>query len=413
MIKNGDIIRQLLACTLRCQVYETDDLSELAEYFEKEVFFSDKALPSCLPFFNRIRRHFTPGQTVCVEDPLCTFTVIVCLPDSFLILGPYLLEKPTDNFIGQVTAAQKLPLSMIPPLRHFYSLMPVMPHIRLQSVARILMEYSGLSGSDNFLLFSMDEKEEKAEDWLQIQKTYLPEYQSMLEEKYQNDLNLCGSLMAGDMEACMKSQRRKDSSFIPLDPKRNDFFNYVLYDYVFNVLYRIIAYAAGVPAIDIQDLQDRWNNRINNRGNSTKSEYSGAEMLASYCRLIQKKDFKGHSPYVRKALSYMDSHLSTEITMKELAAYVGISVGHLSRIFKEEMGESPMGYINHQRILKSLPFLKRGLMKIQDISLCVGIEDSNYYSRLFKRYMGMSPVQYQEQVRGGNGRKEPKGGPDV
>ena len=41
-------------------------------------------------------------------------------------------------------------------------------------------------------------------------------------------------------------------------------------------------------------------------------------------------------------------------------------------------------------------------MKIQDICLCVGIEDSNYFSRMFKKYMGVSPGEYQKQTAGQN-----------
>lgn len=36
-------------------------------------------------------------------------------------------------------------------------------------------------------------------------------------------------------------------------------------------------------------------------------------------------------------------------------------------------------------------------MKIQDVCICVGIEDPNYYSRLFKKYMGISPREYQNR----------------
>ena len=120
-------------------------------------------------------------------------------------------------------------------------------------------------------------------------------------------------------------------------------------------------------------------------------------MIASYCMLIQKKSFQSYSPYVKQTLKYIDTHLSTPITIKNLSDHIHVSEGYLSHLFHEEVGETILNYVNRKRITNSLPLLQNRTMKIQDVCICVGIEDPNYYSRLFKKYMGISPREYQNR----------------
>ena len=119
-------------------------------------------------------------------------------------------------------------------------------------------------------------------------------------------------------------------------------------------------------------------------------------MLSSYCVLVRKKSFQSYSPYVKQTLRYIDTHLSTPITIRSLSAHVHVSEGYLSHLFHEEVGETILNYVNRKRITNSLSLLQDKAMRIQDVCICVGIEDPNYYSDYLK-YMGMSLPEYQNK----------------
>ncbi len=394
---------KIVTCCLDCPATIAKGIDQLTDYFKKQVFFANEIMADCRPLLEQVIYRQVPGTTCCITECFHTYTCLMALKDdSYLVLGPYLAGKPEEEFVNSVSIENRLPLSIIPSLKHFYSQLPVLTHIRMQTVTDVLKEYAHYPGSGPFYIHTMEKLSDIGDTWLQIQEDRLAGYQDMLEEKYQNDLNLCQALLAGDMENCLRIHQVKNLGFIPFDPRKKDAFSHQIYDYSFNILYRIISYAAGVPAIYIQELQDKWNHQINNRPVSFDHSFFGSEMIASYCALVQKKSFRQHSVHVKKALAYISSHISTSITLGSLASHLHVSKGYLSKVFKEEMGESIISYINRERIHHALPMMQDSDMKIQDICLCVGIEDSNYFSRMFKKYMGVSPGEYQKQTAGQN-----------
>lgn len=87
---------------------------------------------------------------------------------------------------------------------------------------------------------------------------------------------------------------------------------------------------------------------------------------------------------------YTDRSLSLDSISRQLY----LSAAYLCVRFKKTMNVSPVHYINQYRIKASLPLLKDETQKLDEIAQKVGIENGNYYSKVFKRYMGCSPAQY-------------------
>lgn len=87
---------------------------------------------------------------------------------------------------------------------------------------------------------------------------------------------------------------------------------------------------------------------------------------------------------------YTDRTLSLDSISRQLY----LSAAYLCVRFKKAMDVSPVHYINQYRIKASLPLLKDESQKLDEIAQKVGIENGNYYSKVFKKYMGCSPAQY-------------------
>lgn len=90
-----------------------------------------------------------------------------------------------------------------------------------------------------------------------------------------------------------------------------------------------------------------------------------------------------HSQYTDRALS-----------LESISRQLYLSAAYLCVRFKKSMDVSPVHYINQYRIKASLPLLKDETQKLDEIAQKVGIENGNYYSKVFKKYMGCSPAQY-------------------
>lgn len=100
--------------------------------------------------------------------------------------------------------------------------------------------------------------------------------------------------------------------------------------------------------------------------------------------------------YVSRAEQYIAVHYATRMFVGEIAANLGISEGHLHRLFKSAKGMSILEFINRRRISVALELIRTKQLTLAEAACNVGIEDPAYMSRLFKRVTGMS---YREYVR--------------
>ncbi len=102
---------------------------------------------------------------------------------------------------------------------------------------------------------------------------------------------------------------------------------------------------------------------------------------------------------VSMAIHYFEENIEHEITLKNVSDFVGKSPSHLSSVFKEKIGYSPLNYFTLLKIKKACEMLDNSGMKINQISLKLGYEDPYYFSRQFSKVMGMSPKSYRSRIK--------------
>lgn len=93
-------------------------------------------------------------------------------------------------------------------------------------------------------------------------------------------------------------------------------------------------------------------------------------------------------------LLYIEEHYSQPIKNIELASLIHLSVDRFNHVFKEEMGISPLRYINELRLRKAKLLLKAGKNTVSEVALEVGFNDMNHFGRIFKKRYGASPSTY-------------------
>ncbi|HPV02840.1 MAG TPA: response regulator transcription factor [Clostridiales bacterium] len=100
---------------------------------------------------------------------------------------------------------------------------------------------------------------------------------------------------------------------------------------------------------------------------------------------------------LRKAVEYLHEHYHEPITLNEVAEHTHVSTYYISRMFKKEIGKNFVDYLNELRIEKAKELLKDVRYKTYEVAEKVGIPDAHYFSRLFKKYVGITPTEYREQ----------------
>lgn len=100
---------------------------------------------------------------------------------------------------------------------------------------------------------------------------------------------------------------------------------------------------------------------------------------------------------LRKAIEYMKSHYHEQVTLNEVAEHTFVSTYYISRMFKREMGINFVDYLNEIRIDKAKEMLKDVRFKTYEVAEKVGIPDAHYFSKLFKKYVGVTPTEFRDQ----------------
>ena len=94
---------------------------------------------------------------------------------------------------------------------------------------------------------------------------------------------------------------------------------------------------------------------------------------------------------MRKAIAYIRLNYHSDININKVAEEVGISERYLRNLFSQYLNLSPLDYLNQIRINKAVELLRNTEMSIKEVCFQCGFQSPQYFSRIFKQQMGVSP----------------------
>lgn len=100
---------------------------------------------------------------------------------------------------------------------------------------------------------------------------------------------------------------------------------------------------------------------------------------------------------IRQVQKYLDTHSPAECSISKLTRIAHMSRSNLLKLFKDATGLSPRQYQLQMQLDKACRALKNTLLPVADIAVMCGFVDTNYFSRLFHKHMGVSPRQYRKE----------------
>ncbi|MBE9140708.1 helix-turn-helix transcriptional regulator [Nodosilinea sp. LEGE 07088] len=192
-------------------------------------------------------------------------------------------------------------------------------------------------------------------------------------------------------------------SLLFLEP---DFLTQVAYESVTAERIRLIPqYAMDDPLIDqigrslsAELDSDAWGGRL----------FADSLMIALSIHLIRHysdwqqplREYAGGLPQrkLQKAITYINEHLSEEISITAIADEVEMSQYYFSRLFKQSTGISPYQYVTRLRIERTKYLLKMTSLPISAITLQVGFSNQNQLTIQFRKSTGTTPSNYRKQL---------------
>ena len=143
------------------------------------------------------------------------------------------------------------------------------------------------------------------------------------------------------------------------------------------------------------DVGEKLKDEISHKIKSIKKNNQYFELIEIIVDTVFEKIIKNKLAHYEKeidyAVNYIEFNLTKKIALDSVAEYMNISPHYFSKLFKKEMGISCMEYIINLRMKQAQKLLKTTNATVNEIARQVGYSDQGYFSRLFKQRLGISP----------------------
>ena len=135
------------------------------------------------------------------------------------------------------------------------------------------------------------------------------------------------------------------------------------------------------------------------RGFSIKVESRGIiyQLISRFLQNAKPK-IKAEDGRIQKALLYIQKNIYEPINIEQLSEISCLSKDHFIRLFKKEMGSTPIQYITQKKMEKAQLILVTQDISIKNIAYMLGYDDHSYFIRIFKKTIGETPQEYKKHL---------------
>jgi len=223
-------------------------------------------------------------------------------------------------------------------------------------------------------------------DDLQLSVGYDADYPVNLEKDLFNAVNL------GDVHASSECAERFFDWMLEKDG--SELMSLKLKVLEFIIRAETVVYRGGGTTYHFDSRKDYLPTVMNAPSTNALKEWF-ATKIADSARDVLKNLDKSEKD-ISLATEYIEKNFASNISLDDVSRIVNISPYYFSKVFKEETGENFIDYLTNLRIKRAKVLLAEGNLSMKEICNEIGYSDPNYFSRTFKKNVGVSPTEYKE-----------------
>ena len=316
-------------------------------------------------------------------------------PPDFITIGPFSNQKITNAFVHRIITNEHLSIEQTQLVRKFYEILPIADVNDVTIMVQHLLtafipEYTDIKTtyinySESRHIITPDDA--AFDDFSSASANLYVQYlNDFLDAIITGDTTLTNKKLkvyidaVGIENTTSISQHKKEIYEI------NSFCKYRMFNTNVHPYY----------VLRLADSFERQIERCTSRKELSEFPY---QFIRKYCLLIKNYSMPEYSYLIRNIINYIDMHIEEELSLSVIAGYFDKNASNLSTQFHKETGVCITDYINSTRIKKSLVLFCNTDYSIEDIAAYVGMYNSRYYSRLFKKYIGMTPSEYKRMIK--------------
>lgn len=399
-----DFTKKLLSKCIPVQVRQFKKIQLDSVIIEEYSDFSSMINYHIIECISQYLKQCKTSTITHIVTPLHTQYYILCLSkelDEHLMIGPFLENPITDNLVYPIINNMKLNLDYAAKLKLYYQSVPSIDITSIFEILYTINEYitkNPIPPQVNILDLSILPKQDSSYNLL-VENMNRTSMHKMLEERYAVEDKLLSYITNGDIilaQSHLKKYNLDCHNIIRTTDCVRNTKNLLLSA---NTLFRKAAHIGGVNPIYLDELSGKWAIKIEQAISLEVLNSIFLQMVRSYCLLTKEHSLSQYSPIVRRALTFINLNLSSNLTVKKVASEIRLSPDYLTRLFKKELNVTVIKYINQKRIYSSLKLLKNTNLSIEEIGDLIGLSNTSYFYTLFKKEIGISPKQYRNSIK--------------
>ncbi|OME77396.1 hypothetical protein BK120_26095 [Paenibacillus sp. FSL A5-0031] len=158
-----------------------------------------------------------------------------------------------------------------------------------------------------------------------------------------------------------------------------------------------IAMEAGTDDEYARTIADKYILQVENMHSRVEIIKLIREVFLKFTAIINEYSNPNYSALVKSTIQYMNTHFFEKITLNEVATKLEKNPSYISDKVNKETGQSFNANLNQIRIKESKQLLTQTQKSVNDIAIAVGFEYQNYFAKVFKKIVGVTPVQYRNK----------------
>ncbi|MBC5995407.1 AraC family transcriptional regulator [Romboutsia ilealis] len=388
---------QTVSISLDVSVSYISEKSKFIKIYSENPFYSLLFSKDHDDILNRYLNLVQEKIIYYANTPIKTCYLNICLnkeSEEYLVIGPYLNESINESQINELQSNLDIDETILIELKKYYSTMPIVRMDRLWALCNLFLEkYFDIRGP--FSVVGIKEEQIMSNKYKLDESLDKNVSIKMIEERYQMENELMDAVSKGDFPSAFMAHEKIMSNLGSYHSFNDSINSGIKGITILNVILRKAAEAGGVHPLYLNDLSSKYSMLSLSKNMDNKIS---VKMIKDYCSLVKYHSLEGANPLIKRAVSYINLNLDSDLTVTNIANHLCITPNYLSRLFRKENGISVIVYINQKRIDESIRLMKKTDMQIQTIAEKVGINDLSYFSKLFKRQVGKSPTQYRRDL---------------
>lgn len=402
-----NFVRELLK-TYRLKLYLFDDETTpdtvmpdrtwIGDFFTKDSSF--------INIYQTFKSQCKPNIVYQIDDGFLCHHILFLLScedekKRFAYIGPYTQEPISKQHITKLSEKYRFTPDMVSQIEAYYHEIPFLPdETHFLSIIYTFCSHIW-GGTDKFTT-------KQFQDFYPINfdivlknpgKELLDSTHDMLylEERYDTERQLMQAVSTGQIPkaellfATLSKYQFESRSTNALRNTKN-------YLIILNTLLRVAVRNGDVPPFHIDKLSSAYAHKIEAITSTNAGIALMKEMVRKYCLLVKNHSMKGYSLLIRKVLTQIDYDLTADLGLKNLAMQLNVNPSYLSTLFKKETGSTLTEYVNQKRIEHAVFLLNSSSLQIQMIAQYSGIPDVNYFTKTFKKIIGITPKEYRDRI---------------